>query len=279
MKHLMKRAWTKYALAALVTVMIVAPTAAIAGHNFSDVPSTHLFHGDIEWMLDNGITTGCGAARYCPESNVTRGHMAAFMKRLSTSQVVDAKTAVTAGTATLATTATNATKLGGKSSSAVMSAVATAHWDYLDALSTSNTTPTTLASVTVTAPAAGFMLIQIDGQMWHDMDSTVATARTDSYQLGLCTTANSSAACDGTYLEHYTQDADNSNGTNDTTSVSKVRLVPVTAAGSYTFYLNGQPASATDALWIWDIYATAIYIPAELASTASPAGVGTGTGQ
>lgn len=109
MKHLMKRAWTKYALAAVVTAMIVAPTAAIAGHNFSDVPSTHLFHGDIEWMLDNGITSGCGGTRYCPESNVTRGQMSAFMKRLATKKVVDAKTAVTAETATLATSATNAT--------------------------------------------------------------------------------------------------------------------------------------------------------------------------
>jgi len=127
MKHLMRRAWAKYAVVAVVTAMVIAPTAAIAGHNFSDVPSTHTFHGDIEWMLDNGITSGCGSAIYCPDSNVTRGQMAAFMKRLATKKVVDAKTALTAGsaitadsatTAATATNATNADKLDGRDSSA-----------------------------------------------------------------------------------------------------------------------------------------------------------------
>jgi hypothetical protein len=113
MKHLMRRAWAKYALVAVVTAMVIAPTAAIAGHNFSDVPSTHTFHGDIEWMLDNGITSGCGPAIYCPDSNVTRGQMAAFMKRLATKKVVDAKTALTAISATTATNAANSDKVDG----------------------------------------------------------------------------------------------------------------------------------------------------------------------
>ncbi len=110
MKHLMKRAWAKYALVAVVTAMVIAPTAAIASHNFTDVPDTQTFHADIQWMLDNAITTGCAPGKYCPDSNVTRGQMAAFMKRLATKKVVDAKTAVTAETATLAT---NAGKLDG----------------------------------------------------------------------------------------------------------------------------------------------------------------------
>jgi hypothetical protein len=40
---------------------------------------------------------------YCPEDNVTRGQMAAFMRRLGENQVVDAATAVVAGTAHEAT--------------------------------------------------------------------------------------------------------------------------------------------------------------------------------
>ncbi len=40
MKHPTKRAWTKYGLVALVTALIVAPTAAIAIDGFTDVPET-----------------------------------------------------------------------------------------------------------------------------------------------------------------------------------------------------------------------------------------------
>ncbi len=112
MKHLMKRAWTKYALVALVTALVVAPTAAIAIHGFTDVPDDNIFHNNIQWMKDNGVTAGCNPPandRYCPNNTVTRGQMAAFMQRLAEAKVVDAATAVTAETATLATTATNAT--------------------------------------------------------------------------------------------------------------------------------------------------------------------------
>ena len=39
------------------------------------------FVADIIWLADEGITKGCGATTFCPEANVTRGQMAAFLVR------------------------------------------------------------------------------------------------------------------------------------------------------------------------------------------------------
>jgi YVTN family beta-propeller protein len=73
----------KVSLVVLAVVLVAAPSAALAIHNFDDVPDSHTFHNDIQWMLENGITAGCGGSNYCPDSYVTRGQMAAFMKRLA----------------------------------------------------------------------------------------------------------------------------------------------------------------------------------------------------
>jgi hypothetical protein len=44
----------------------------------------HIFQPDIEWMADEGITKGCNPPvndKFCPDSSVTRGQMAAFLVR------------------------------------------------------------------------------------------------------------------------------------------------------------------------------------------------------
>ncbi len=48
---------------------------------FADVPTTHVFARWIEQLAREGITGGCGSARYCPEATVTRGQMAVFLVR------------------------------------------------------------------------------------------------------------------------------------------------------------------------------------------------------
>ena len=43
-----------------------------------------IFEADIEWMADQGITKGCNPPvnnKFCPDDNVTRGQMAAFLVR------------------------------------------------------------------------------------------------------------------------------------------------------------------------------------------------------
>ena len=50
---------------------------------FSDDDSS-VFEADIEWMAAEGITKGCNPPsndRFCPDSDVTRGQMAAFLRR------------------------------------------------------------------------------------------------------------------------------------------------------------------------------------------------------
>lgn len=51
---------------------------------FEDVPKSHTFHDDIEWLAEWGITRGCNPpanTRFCPTGSVTRGEMAAFLVR------------------------------------------------------------------------------------------------------------------------------------------------------------------------------------------------------
>lgn len=39
------------------------------------------FGGDIAWLVQRGITTGCGAGYFCPTTAVSREQMASFLKR------------------------------------------------------------------------------------------------------------------------------------------------------------------------------------------------------
>jgi hypothetical protein len=79
-------------IALLVTGALLVPAAVYASHRFNDVPNNHTFHEAIGWMADNGITLGCNPpanTNYCPDDNVTRGQMAAFLRRLAESGVVE----------------------------------------------------------------------------------------------------------------------------------------------------------------------------------------------
>ncbi len=69
-------------VAALLVVALVVPATVIASHSFTDVPNSHTFHQDISDVLERGLTSGCGATTYCPDDNVTRGQMAAFLNRI-----------------------------------------------------------------------------------------------------------------------------------------------------------------------------------------------------
>ena len=48
--------------------------------SFTDTTG-HTFEDDIEWIADQGITSGCDALRYCPDDLVTRAQMATFLDR------------------------------------------------------------------------------------------------------------------------------------------------------------------------------------------------------
>jgi hypothetical protein len=82
-------------LTAAITAVVLLPIAVMGADRFDDVPASNTFYDDIEWMAANGITRGCNPpanTQYCPDDDVTRGQMAAFMHRLASSQAVDAGT-------------------------------------------------------------------------------------------------------------------------------------------------------------------------------------------
>jgi len=85
-----ERKHIKWLAAIVVVAVVLVPTSSWAAHQFNDVPDANLFHDDITWLKDAGVTLGCGSGNYCPEDNVTRQQMAAFMRRLAENQVVDA---------------------------------------------------------------------------------------------------------------------------------------------------------------------------------------------
>jgi hypothetical protein len=68
--------------AALLGATVAFPMGVIASHQFTDVPTSHTFHGDVAAIKNVGVTVGCAPTKYCPEDFVTRGEMAAFLNRL-----------------------------------------------------------------------------------------------------------------------------------------------------------------------------------------------------
>jgi hypothetical protein len=81
-RHTTHRRGTRMALGVLVAAALLAvPIGVFASHSFTDVPDSNTFHTQIGRVKGAGITAGCTATTYCPDANVTRGQMAAFLAR------------------------------------------------------------------------------------------------------------------------------------------------------------------------------------------------------
>jgi hypothetical protein len=68
-------------LAGVLIAALAVPSAVWASHQFTDVSTGHLFHNDIARAKDAGLTAGCSATTFCPETAVSRGQMTAFLSR------------------------------------------------------------------------------------------------------------------------------------------------------------------------------------------------------
>lgn len=69
-----------------VLAVAMVPALAFASHpdGFEDVPDSNVFHDDIEWMAETGVTKGCNPpenTEYCPDRELIRGEEAAFFHR------------------------------------------------------------------------------------------------------------------------------------------------------------------------------------------------------
>ncbi len=49
---------------------------------YTDVPTSNAFYGYVEFMREGQYTSGCAVGMYCPNDNVTRREMAAFLERV-----------------------------------------------------------------------------------------------------------------------------------------------------------------------------------------------------
>jgi hypothetical protein len=87
----------RLAIFAVALAVILGTSLLVAATDvFTDVPTSNIFHDDIAWLADAGITKGCNPpdnTEFCPAEEVTRQQMAAFMRRLAESEVVSAATA------------------------------------------------------------------------------------------------------------------------------------------------------------------------------------------
>jgi len=70
---------TRWGAATITWLRTVSPAPATA--TFGDVPKNFIYFRAIEALAASGITGGCGSGNFCPNQNVTRGEMAAFLAR------------------------------------------------------------------------------------------------------------------------------------------------------------------------------------------------------
>jgi sulfatase-modifying factor enzyme 1 len=67
----------------IAAALLSGPGVALASHNFSDVPDSVFYHDFVDFLVQNGITSGCGGGQYCGEDAVSRGQIAVFLQRLA----------------------------------------------------------------------------------------------------------------------------------------------------------------------------------------------------
>jgi hypothetical protein len=80
---------TRGSMAAFLHRLAGSPVTELpAGPSFSDVPTTHPFFGQVEWLADTGVTSGFPDGTFGPGQPVTRGSMAAFLYRFVDGQEV-----------------------------------------------------------------------------------------------------------------------------------------------------------------------------------------------
>jgi hypothetical protein len=204
------RRLVKAALVLTIVGAVIAPIAVSASHQFTDVPDTEIFHDNIAWLADADITRGCNPPtndQFCPDDNVTRGQMAAFMQRLAEAKVVDAATAVTAESATTADSATTAGDsdtldgLDGNELSRVAYAVSTGNAFVGDGL-----TSGTILTTSITAPIDGFLIMSASSDVFSnsaddrmgcrlEIDGTVVPSSRRTFMINFTAGVNQEEDC------------------------------------------------------------------------------------
>lgn len=259
----------------LAALLALVPLSLFA----APTPFTDLTGGvhdtNIDAIYDAGITRGCDpGVAFCPEDTVTRQEMASFIARaagLGTNPPVanarTAQTALSATTATSATTAQTAGKLGTTATGGptyaanelvrTAQAVGTYRRDVneLPVTAIANQAPAyqTVVGVLITAPAAGFVIV--NGAVGIGIAPLVGGATEGSVGAGFAR------------LRHVTPGDPASpalyvgvNSGAKATVLSPTFVFPVAAAGQQSFVLEVQK-SGTAEVRAFDGVITATYVP------------------
>ncbi len=238
--------------------LFLVPVAAIAAGGFTDVgDDNNVFKTDIEWMADAGVTKGCNPPtndEFCPEANVTREQMAAFMHRLAINKVVDAKTAM------------DADKLDGKDSTAFVQkgeADSVSSLMMTDSVGVAQATrqppmdvfskSVNVLSVQVKAPAAGYVLVQ--STYMARIDHVEGFEDKCAFDVSAISEARPSDIA-----PHIIVPKDAPTGQHAFVSAAS-RVYPVAGAGTYTFYLVGEEVGAGTDCGVANIALTGLYVP------------------
>jgi hypothetical protein len=79
------QAVSRGSMAAFLYRMAGSPPVSPGAPTFDDVPGSHPFFDEIEWLADSGITGGFSDGTFRPGQVVSRGSMAAFLYRAADS--------------------------------------------------------------------------------------------------------------------------------------------------------------------------------------------------
>lgn len=209
---------------------------ALAAH-FGDVPNSHPFHNDIAAIADAGVTSGCGGGDFCPDRNVTRAEMAAFLNRLGA--LGPGKPPVANANEVDGLDANDLTRVAGDAGTIGTTAITATFGSFQDA-----------AEIVINAPGSGFVLVNaaIGAQ------NTAATCA--GFVCGIFVRLNNTTTT--TVSPYVVVDVHGGTHPNATASVSYV--FPV-SAGNNTIKLQIARASAGQSPTYFSPQLTGIFSP------------------
>jgi len=239
-----------------VVLLALVPVSIRAANPFNDLTGS-VHDPNIDAIYNAGITTGCVPnVSYCPTANVTRQEMASFLARaagLGTNPpVANAKTAQTA---------ISATTVGGYAPNALIRAAQatstytrdTNEFTVVSVFNNSSAPLDPIASVGITAPGAGFVVVNATLGLSIEPSSTGGTS---SNTVGFARLRDTSAVSTG--LASPLLSTATGNGSQATT-LGPTYVFPV-AAGAHTFVLEAQK-SGTGTVRVFDGVVTALFVP------------------
>jgi hypothetical protein len=231
------RKWLRIAMIVGVTTLVVAPLTAIASHSFTDVPNSNTFHADIEWLKNADVTKGCNPPAntlYCPSDNVTRGQMAAFMRRFA--KYINAEDGTPAQ-------ADNANTLAGSNPSFYERPIAMNTGSIFDGTQAGQNGE--IARVTLVAPASGNIIVEHTSS-WVESGTYVVVVWAEPFNSGsVCDSRLDGDAIAGTWTVESVESA-----VDDVASASGAGHVAVSAGTNrYSLCLETFEGTSLNADW------------------------------